>query len=114
MRAGEGRVIGVGVTTLTKQLAEHFGVANGVMINNVRENSPAAKAGLKAGDIITECEGKSVKREMDLVRSINEKKEGDVTLTFVRNGNRQTITVTPEKSKESGFLFETGDDPDGE
>lgn len=112
-RAGEGRMIGVGVTPLTKQLAEHFGVANGVMINNVRENSPAAKAGLKAGDIIVESEGKAVKREIDLIRTINEKKEGDVQLTIVRNGNRQIVTVTPEKSKESGFFFETGDEPDG-
>lgn len=113
-RAGEGRMIGIGVMPLTKQLAEHFGVASGVMINNVRENSPAAKAGLKAGDIITECEGKAVKREIDLIRSINEKKEGNVQLTFVRNGNRQTITVTPEKSKDSGFIFETEDNDDGE
>lgn len=112
-RAGEGRMIGVGVTPLTKQLAEHFGVANGVMINNVREDSPAAKAGLKAGDIIVESEGKAVKREIDLIRTINEKKEGDVQLTIVRNGNRQTVTVTPEKSKESGFFFETSDEPDG-
>ncbi|MFN0140105.1 MAG: PDZ domain-containing protein [Pyrinomonadaceae bacterium] len=112
-RSGDGRVIGVGVTPLTKKLASHYGVESGVMINDVRENSPAAKAGLKAGDIITECEGKTVKREMDLIRSISEKKEGDVTLTIIRNGNRQTITVTPEKSKGSGFFFETGDDPDG-
>jgi S1-C subfamily serine protease len=112
-RAGEGRMIGVGVTSLTKQLAAHFGVESGVMINNVRENSPAAKAGLKAGDIVVEVDGKAVKREMDLIRSINEKKEGDVTLTIVRNGNRQTVTVTPERSKESGFFFETEDKDDG-
>lgn len=112
-RAGEGRQIGVGVMPLGKQLAEHFGVDGGVMVDNVRENSPAAKAGLKAGDIITEIDGKAVKRQLDLIRGINDKKEGDVMLTIIRDRNRQTITVTPEKSKDSGFYFQTDDDDNG-
>ncbi len=100
---GGGRQIGVGIMPLTKQLAEHFGVENGLLVNNVRENSPAAKAGLKAGDIIVEAEGKAVRGDGDLVRAINEKKGGEVTLTIVRNGNRQTIKVTPEERKGFGF-----------
>jgi len=109
-RVGEGRQIGIGVMPLGKQLAEHFGVQGGVMVDNVRENSPAAKAGLSAGDIITEIDGKAVKGQIDLIRAINEKKEGDVTLTIVRDHNRQTITVTPEKAKDNGFFFQTDDD----
>jgi membrane-associated protease RseP (regulator of RpoE activity) len=104
-RMGSGRRIGVGVTTLTKQLGEHFGVASGVMINEVRADSPAAKAGLKAGDIIVEADGREVKNEGDLILAIAEKKEGDVTLTFVRDGNRQTITVTPEEAKDGFNTF---------
>lgn len=91
-----GRQIGVSVTPLTKQLADHFNVPSGVMINNVRENSPAAKAGLKAGDIIVEAEGSEVKRDFDLIRAIDARKDGDVQLTVVRNGSRQTLRVTPE------------------
>jgi membrane-associated protease RseP (regulator of RpoE activity) len=109
-RMGSGRRIGVGVTTLTKQLSEHFGVAGGLMINEVRADSPAAKAGLKAGDIIVEAEGKEVKGEMDLIRAIQEKKDGDVTLTIVRDRNRQTIRVTPEEAKDwfsSFYVFPT-------
>jgi serine protease Do len=112
-RAGEGRMIGIGVTALTKQLAEHFKVDSGVMINSVRENSPAAKAGLKAGDIITELDGKAVKGDFDLIRGINEKKEGDVQVTIMRDGRRQTVNVTPEKSKENGFMFRTDGDESG-
>ena len=108
-RAGSGRQIGIGVTQLGKQLAEHFGVDGGVMISEVRENSPASRAGLKAGDIIVEINGKAVKGDLDLMRTINEKKEGDVTLTIVRDRNRQTITVTPEASKDGGFLLQTDD-----
>jgi serine protease Do len=109
-RAGEGRAIGVGVTPLTKQLAAHFGVDGGSMVNEVRENSPAAKAGILAGDIIVEADGAPIKGEMDLIKAINSKKDGSVTLTIVRDGKRQTISVTPEKSKNSGFFFENGQD----
>lgn len=112
-RMGSGRRIGVGVTTLTKQLSEHFGVSGGVMINEVRADSPAAKAGLKAGDIIVEAEGKEVNADGDLIRAIADKKEGDVSLTIVRSGNRQTIRVTPEKV-EGGFngVFEFPNAPE--
>jgi len=106
-RSGEGRQIGVGITPLTEQLAEHFGVERGVMINEVRENSPAARAGLKAGDIIVDVDGKPVKADTDLIRAINGKKEGEVQLTVVRGGSRKTFAVTPEASKESGFRYNT-------
>ena len=46
------------------------------------------------------------------MRAINAKKEGDISLTIVRDGRRQTISVTPEKSKDSGFVFETDDEDD--
>jgi len=113
LRAGEGRVIGVSVTGLSKQLAEHFHVAGGALVSEVRDGSPAAKAGLRAGDIITEIDSKQVTNEMDLIKSINEKKDGNVTVTFVRDGRTQTVTVTPEKSKDGGFLFNTGDKDNG-
>jgi serine protease Do len=99
---GSGRRIGITVTALTKQLSEHFGVSSGVMISEVRADSPAAKAGLKAGDIVVEVDGKEVKTDGDIIRAIAEKKEGDVTLTIVRDRNRQTIRVTPEEVK-GGF-----------
>ncbi|MEP6944699.1 MAG: PDZ domain-containing protein, partial [Acidobacteriota bacterium] len=101
-RSGTGRQIGVGVTPLTKQLASHFGVDGGLMISEVRDGSPASKAGLKAGDIIVEADGKALKGQFDLIRSIGEKKDGDVNLTIVRDGRRQNISVTPEISKGNG------------
>ena len=57
------RQIGVGVTSLTKQLGEVFRRRGrqGLLINNFREKFTAAKAGLKAGDVITEVEGKEIK-----------------------------------------------------
>lgn len=91
------RQIGVSVYPVTKQLGQRFGVEGGVMVSNVAENSAAARAGIAAGDIIVEVDGKAVKNNLDVVRFINEKKDGDVTLTVVSNGNRRGVTVTPEK-----------------
>jgi serine protease Do len=89
------RQIGVGVTLLSKQLGDYFGVPDGkgLLINNVRENSPAAKAGLKAGDVIIEVEGKSVSNQTQLIRGIYEKKDGEVLLTIIRDKNRQSVKI---------------------
>ena len=107
-RGDASRQIGVGVTALTKQLSDYFGVSegSGLLINSVRENSPAARAGLKAGDIIVEADGTDVKGQIDLIRAINAKKEGDISLTIVRDRNRQNIRVTPETSKDGAFKFD--------
>jgi S1-C subfamily serine protease len=69
------------------------------LISSVRENSPADKAGLRAGDVIIEVEGKEVKGTSDLMRLINEKKDSAVNLTVIRNKSRMNVSVTPEKSK---------------
>jgi serine protease Do len=102
-RTGSSRQIGVSVSPLTKQLGDYFGIndGTGLLINTVRENSPAAKAGLKAGDVITEVNGTAVKGDFDLIRAISEKKEGDVELTIIRDRNRQTVRVTPEAFKSN-------------
>ncbi len=101
------RRIGVSTQTLSKQLAEYFGVSEGVLITSVSENSPAAKAGLKAGDVITAIDGEKVDSPGDLTRAMSKKETGDVTLTVVRDRNSRTITVTPEKNPNGG-VFKTG------
>jgi serine protease Do len=105
-----GRQIGVGITPLTKQLADHFRVDSGVMVTEVRENSPAAKAGLRAGDIILKAGGRTIMNQTDLVRAVNDKKDGEVQLTIDRDGNRQTISVTPEAAKDGNSIFQSVDD----
>src|SRR5918993_2942820 len=92
------RRIGVSTTTLTKQLADYFGIVDGkgVLVTSVADDSAAAKAGIKAGDIITAIDGEKIEDAGDLARGINKKKEGDVTLTVIRNKNQRNITVTPK------------------
>jgi len=101
---GGARRIGISTQSLTKQLADYFGVNGGLLITSVTENSPAAKAGLKAGDVITTVDGEKVESSGDISRAINKKQDGEVTLTVVRDRNTRTIKVTPEKAKETPLI----------
>lgn len=96
---GNNRRVGITTSTLTKQLADFFGVSggHGILISFISENSPASKAGLKAGDVITEVDGEKIEDAGDFVRALNKKEEGDVTLTIIRDKSQRTIRVTPEK-----------------
>ena len=101
------RRIGASTQSLSKQLAEYFGVQEGVLITSVSENSPAAKAGLKAGDVITAIDGEKVSSPGDLSRALGKKETGDVSLTVVRDRNTRTVTVTPEK-RDHPTIFRPG------
>jgi C-terminal processing protease CtpA/Prc len=105
---GGGRRIGVSTSSLGKQLADYFGVQHGALVNSVEENSPAAKAGLKAGDVIVEAEGEQVKDAGDLSRLVNRKEEGEVTLTVMRDKQRRTIRLTPERRQPQSFPLTPG------
>lgn len=103
------RRIGVSTQTLSKQLAEYFGVKDGgVLITSVVENSPAAKAGLKAGDVITAIDGEKVTSPGDLTHALSKKETGDVSLTIVRDKNMRTVTLTPEKSAHPNWTLKPG------
>lgn len=97
---GNNRRMGVSTVQLTKQLADYFGIADGkgVLVTAVSDDSPAAKAGVKAGDVITSVDGESIEGPGDLSRAINKNKEGDVSVVVVRDKKQRTIKVTPEKA----------------
>lgn len=101
---GNNRRIGATTMQLTKQLADYFGISagKGVLVTSVAEDSPAARAGLKAGDVIISVDGEKVEAAGDLSRAINKKKDGDVTLTVIRDKNQRTITVTPKDATPPG------------
>jgi len=105
---GNSRRIGVSTMQLTKQLADYFGITNGkgVLVTSVTEDGPAAKAGVRAGDVITAIDGEEVDSSGDISRVINSKKEGDVSLTIIRNKSQQTIRVTPREG--GGFSGRLG------
>ncbi len=96
--------IGVTVTPMRDQLAQYFGVAGGLLIDSVRDESPASKAGLKAGDVIVKVDRVSVKGALGILRAINDKKGSDVVLTVFRNRKSKAITVTPGKAGIGSLL----------
>ena len=102
---GGNRRIGVSTQPLTRQLADYFGAKDGgLLITSVNENSPAARAGLKAGDVITAVDGEKVDSSGDIVRAINKKEEGEISLTILRDHNSRTVNLTPEKNKEPTIM----------
>jgi len=63
-------------------------------VTQVRPGTPAAKAGLKAGDEITAVDGKQIASADSLTGAISAKKPGDtVSITYTRNGKSQTVQV---------------------
>jgi len=103
---GNSRRIGVSTMALTRQLADYFGITGGkgVLVTSVTEDGPAAKAGVRAGDVITAVDGEAIDSPGDIARAINRKKDGDVTLTVIRNKAQQTIHVTPREGGFSGAM----------
>ena len=96
-----GTRLGITIEPLTGQLAEYFGVKSGrgILVTEVHANWPAAKGGLKAGDVITAIDGKKIENIDTLVEAITEKEEGPITLTILRDRAEQTVTVTLEKRR---------------
>jgi serine protease Do len=95
--------LGVGYKMISKEVAAKNKVNSGAYVESVAENSPAYKAKIQKGDIISEIDGQKLTESDngDLVKIINTKKIGDVvTLKYFRDNKEQTVNVTLEK-KES-------------
>lgn len=88
------RRLGIEVETLTPQLAGYFHVmqGKGVLITEVEAATPAAKAGLKAGDCIVKAGSTEVNSVPGLMRALGRVKGSQVTLSIVRDGHEQTLT----------------------
>lgn len=94
--------LGVSLLDLTPELRAHFGVPEntGVMVSQVEADSPAAKAGLKAGDILTGIDGDDLKSSFEVSRAVRQKKDGDViALEIYRDGKVQKLTATASEKE---------------
>jgi serine protease Do len=87
-------VLGISPYEITADQAEFYRTPEGVGIVDVTENGPAMKAGLQAGDIITEFDGKEVKTLADVRNVLNEHEIGDtVKMKVYRSDTGKTLTV---------------------
>jgi hypothetical protein len=100
--AGLGKLLargylGVQPLDLTTELRRHFGAPEdaGVLVARVEDDSPAQTAGIQVGDVVTRVQGTPVASTWDLMRSLRERKEGEVvTLEVFRQGRSRSLSVT--------------------
>jgi len=107
--------LGVKVEELTDQLREYFDVSDdlGVLVAEIVEDSPAEKAGLKAGDVITKIEDREVKNYHDLIRGLNYFDPNDeVEVFFVRNKSKESadVKLAEPQNKFEKMMWIDGED----
>ena len=96
--------LGVQLQELSKDLAEYFGAKEngGALILKVNPDSPAAKAGLKDGDVIVKLAGKDIASPGNVTETLNDFKKGDkVDIEIMRHQKKQTINA--ELGETSAF-----------
>ena len=92
--------LGVDVQALSPQLADYFGVDDGVLVSSVEEESTAADAGLQAGDVITSVDGRSVEDSANLRRRLSAVAPGEeVSLGVTRAGRELELTATLDETR---------------
>jgi serine protease Do len=95
-RVTRGR-IGVAIDQVPREVAESIGLGRpmGAMVRSVESGSPADKAGIEAGDIITKFNGNAIDRATDLPRMVGGTKPGTkATITVFRKGSSRDLSVT--------------------
>ncbi|HEV8335241.1 MAG TPA: PDZ domain-containing protein [Candidatus Polarisedimenticolia bacterium] len=108
--------MGVRVQGMTEDLRAYFKAprGRGVLVSRVEEDTPAAKAGLRAGDVIIAVDGKGISERGDIAEALSDHEPGDrVAVKIVRDGSDKTVDVEiAERSRprhRSMFLPEEHD-----
>jgi serine protease Do len=97
--------LGVGIQPLNDDLARKFGLKDtkGALVGNVIKGNPAEQAGIKAGDVIVEYDGKPVESDRDVVSLVGATAVGrEVAVKVIRNGKEQVLHVKVAKKSEAG------------
>lgn len=97
---GRGR-FGVAVSSVGDQLATYFGVKSGVLVTSVEMDSPAGRAGLKAGDVITSINSRPVNDPSDVLEEVRRADDGgSLAITVTRDRKEQKLTAKlPERER---------------
>ncbi|HXN65357.1 MAG TPA: PDZ domain-containing protein [Candidatus Acidoferrales bacterium] len=100
LRIPSAPTLGISAEDLDGQLGTYFGAPDGegILVREVESNSPAEKAGFKAGDVIVKIAGDRVKNLGEMREKLRDKREDKtVQVTVLRRGTEQTLTVEPNK-----------------
>jgi serine protease Do len=112
--------IGVQIQPVTDDMADSLGLqkAEGALVAEPQEGSPAVKAGIKAGDVIISVDGKTVKDARDLAKRIGAMAPGtSVKLEIVRDGKSQAFSLTlgelPKEQRQAKANTDEHEQPSG-
>ena len=98
--------VGVSVSDVNQQ-TQLYGIPAGAAVQAVSDDSPAAEAGLQAGDVITRVNGTEITGSSDLVSLVSEAAIGDtLTMTVYRQGSTMELTVTVGEQVQSALANE--------
>ena len=102
-----GGRLGAAVIALDEQLASYFGVSDGVLVTSVGVDTPAARAGLKAGDVITEAGGRKIAEPSEVTDAMRTATPGSsVELRIMRDKKEQTLKVALPEPPQPRFQLE--------
>ncbi len=96
---------GMMVQELTPQLAQQLGLESGttgVVISDIKEGSPAAEAGLRSGDLITEVNRTAIKNLNDYQQALQKVKKGDNVLLLIKRAAGSFYTVLTPSANDQG------------
>ncbi|HEV2463857.1 MAG TPA: PDZ domain-containing protein [Acidobacteriaceae bacterium] len=99
--------VGVELDVLGTQLADYFGVKDGqgLLVKHVAEDSPASRAGLKAGDVITEANGQKMPTLGTWMKMLHANRGHAIPLVIVRDRKQQTLTLLTGNGKNHSQLL---------
>jgi serine protease Do len=97
---------GLYLEKMSAQLAGYFGVPNGggLLVRSVQENSPAALAGMQAGDVVVRANDKAVASTNDWAKAIKNSHGHPLVVVVLRDKREQTLTLTPDNKKRSSLI----------
>lgn len=109
--------LGVSMQEITPELAKSFGLKEdekGALIAEVFSGSPAAKAGLMRGDVVTEFNGQKIEEIYDLSLAVGEAKpNSDAKVTVLRNGEKKELLIKIGKQEGGKMTAAAGDEGSG-
>lgn len=98
--------IGLELDALGPQLADYFGIRDGqgLLVKRVAEDSPASRAGLKAGDVITRANGEKMATLGEWMKMLHANRGKDIPLELIRDRKQQTLTLKTGTNKHHSLL----------
>ena len=96
---------GVMLERVGPQLASFFGVSTGtgLLVRGVDSNSPAAMAGIRAGDVVVRADSRMLVTMTQWAKAIRDAKGRPVTVVFVRDRQEKTVMLTPDIKRRSSL-----------